>query len=177
MYSKFAGFVHHIDYTHPIRPKRLYRTGFESVCGVVTSNRQKQEVGRRVALNALKTAYHTEVNAGPEYKTVEVVGGAYVVHISSSVAAKGAGAFNGSNDCTECCKQSAFETSADGNTWTRAIPTGVPLAMGGDIVEVSFPPSLFHPPKFLRYGYDALVQCPYFDADGLPLGPFQTPLP
>ena len=143
----------------------------------VTSNRQKQEVGRRVALNALATAYHhTDVNAGPHFKTVEVVGGATVVHISSSVASKGGGAFNSSSDCIECCKQSAFETSADGTTWARATPTGKPLAMGGDTVEVSFPPSLFHPPKFLRYGYDALVQCPYFDADGLPLGPFQIAL-
>ena len=54
------------------------------VC-VVTSNRQKQEVGRRVALHALATAYHTGVNAGPQFKTVEAVGGATVVHISSSV--------------------------------------------------------------------------------------------
>ena len=37
-----------------------------------------------------------------------------------------------------------------------------PLAMergwGGDLIQVSFPPSLFHPPKLLRYGYDALVE-------------------
>jgi sialate O-acetylesterase len=135
-------------------------------------NRQKQEVGRRLALNALATVYARSVNTGPTLKTVAQAAnkGGLLVTISSKTA--GIGHFSGSNDCIECCAQSAFEVSTDGSVWSRAKAQAIVKAAGSDVqitLNTGTPRA-----TWLRYGFDALVQCPYFDDEKLPLGPFSV---
>jgi hypothetical protein len=132
-------------------------------------NRQKQEVGRRLALNALAVAYgRKHINTGPKLKSVtRVVDGNIVVQISSA-----SGDFIGSNDCIQCCGESAFEASIDGRAWHR-VATTAPKSVRG-AVQVSLDASSVAGAKWLRYANDMLVQCPFFDAGGLPLGPFKV---
>jgi sialate O-acetylesterase len=169
-------------------------------------NREKQEVGRRLALNVLSTAYERHsVNAGPKLKSVTqsvAANGGQLLTVTVSTTAAGSGSgsglhvlaaphFNGSRDCIKCCTESAFETSSDsdGAVWSRVTaPPRLKIAGGGGsgsgeveiILEtaagagagagnVRAPAAA----KWLRYGFDALVQCPFFDADRLPLGPFR----
>lgn len=81
-------------------------------------NRQKQEVGRRLALNALATAYGRSVNTGPTLESVTQVASSGVVVTVNTKTGDG-GFFNGSHDCIQCCEQSPFELSIDGSVWTR----------------------------------------------------------
>jgi hypothetical protein len=137
-------------------------------------NRQKQEVGRRVALHALSTGFDIAgINTGPVLNSTQAVGNNTIVHVSTSAAA--GSVFNGSHDCVQCCTESSFEASADGVVWQRVVATlGPPLPSGKSVaisLENTAPGT-----KWVRYGYDALVQCPFFDGDALPLAPFRVPL-
>jgi hypothetical protein len=130
-------------------------------------NRQKQQVGHRVALNVLATGYGKKgVNTGPSFAgaSTSAAGGlkpAYTCRVqrtcmplgcptllllsphimphaaeglvvevhTDTVAGAGGGKMGGSNDCTKCCAESAFEISADGKVWVRtAAPPGQPAA-------------------------------------------------
>jgi sialate O-acetylesterase len=138
-------------------------------------NREKQEVGRRLALNALSTAYNRKLtNTGPTFKAVSLIAsGNLLVHITTASNPSGGdgGHFNGSHDCSACCSESAFEVSADDGThWTR-VSRGPPIVAGMDVqvmVDARTVPGV----TWLRYAYDWMVQCPFFDQDGLPLAPF-----
>jgi sialate O-acetylesterase len=138
-------------------------------------NRQKQEVGRRLALNALATSYgRGALNTGPNLQSVTraATSGDLVVTVSTKTAA---GHFNGSIDCIECCAQSAFEVSTDGSVWSRVGAVEVaPKATGGNTVKITVGTAALPRVKWLRYGFDPLVQCPFFDEDNLPLGPFSV---
>eukprot|EP01052_Picozoa_sp_SAG31_P025931 SAG31_NODE_2311_length_5958_cov_4.534221_1_plen_199_part_00 len=94
-------------------------------------NRQKQEVGRRVALNVLSSVYKTKCNTGPTFKSGTVVAANNTLVLTIATAATGAGQYNGSHDCVQCCTQSSFEASADGETWLRLTPQGAPVAVAG----------------------------------------------
>jgi hypothetical protein len=137
-------------------------------------NRQKQQVAHRVALGALSVGYHRSVNTGPIVDSIDQQG-----QLSPNVIIKtdvsGVGAFNGSVDCTLCCSQSPFEVSVDGKTWVRVLTQSPPKAVGPSLISVTISTVSAHV-RGVRYGYDALVQCPYFDSDGLPLAPFRISL-
>lgn len=142
-------------------------------------NQQKQEVGRRVALNVLRTGYGQRLNVGPNLKGLQHSsnnGSSIVVQVATDTAADaGAGVLAGTHDCTKCCAESAFETSPDGVAWSRTIPPAQPKPGAGGVagsVEILLESTGLV--KWVRYGYDALVQCVYLDGDGLPLGPFKV---
>ena len=142
-------------------------------------NREKQEVGRRLALHALSTAYDRQLtNTGPTLGGVSLIasgGGNVSVHIKTDPGARGGGVggyFNGSHDCSACCSESAFEVSPDGLAWTR-VARGPPRVAGADVVVVLDARTVTGA-AWLRYAYDWMVQCPFFDHDGLPLAPFQV---
>ena len=135
-------------------------------------NRDKQEVGRRVALNALRVAYGRKVNTGPTLKAISQTGGHVIVTLTTTAGNLNA-SFRGSHDCIKCCAESAFETSVDGNTWTRAAPQP-PTIVGAD-TQITLG-LVVSETAWLRYSYDWLVQCPVFDSEGLPLAPFKVQL-
>lgn len=154
-------------------------------------NRQKQEVARRVALNALATAYHrAPINTGPVVAGVAFWRAQHDLLVRVSSALPGVGTFNGSAGCVACCEQSPFEIETetatarrrDGVTgprehgtpaatsWAR-VTAGTPFQSNGPGVNIPVRVGAATP-LAIRYGYDADVQCVYFDADGLPLAPF-----
>ena len=137
-------------------------------------NRQKQIVGRRAALHALATAYcRHELNTGPTLSLAERTGGHVVLHVSSH-----GGDFHGSNECSQCCHQSAMESSSDGRTWTRMQADAVsarPDPTNKSEVVISLG-AVTTGALWVRYAFDDLVQCPFFDADGIPLAPFKVRL-
>ena len=142
-------------------------------------NRQKQEVGRRVALNALSSTYGLKLNTGPTFEAAaRLPDSSNRIVLTIATGATGAGQYNGSHDCVQCCTQSSFEGTADGETWLRLTPKGAPVVgkRGTGTVELTLGHRALSGMKRVRFGYDALVQCPYFDGDGLPLAPFQATL-
>ena len=65
-----------------------------------------------------------------------------------------------------------FDVSTDGSVWSRAKAQAIVKAAGSDVqitLNTGTPRA-----TWLRYGFDALVQCPYFDDEKLPLGPFSV---
>jgi hypothetical protein len=102
--------------------------------------------------------------------TTSVVGGVVIVHVST--LASGGGNFSGSKDCAKCCAESAFEVSTNGSTWVR-VTAQAPVVSGPSSVQIKLV-SAAASVQWVRYAYDYLVQCPYFDGDGLPLAPFRT---
>lgn len=189
----------YIDYATALGQMRLSQSGVgDDVRGVTTTvtvdladlhspygsvhNRQKQQVGHRVALNALSTAYGSNfTNTGPTLKDVKAVAAGNITVLISTAGGGGGGAyFNGSHDCIKCCSESAFEVSTDGRTWVRVArsqPTVLGLDDGGSrVVQVALDTRTVVGASWVRYAYDALVQCPFFDSDGLPLGPFREHL-
>ena len=146
-------------------------------------NRQKQQVAKRVALNALSTTCgRHSINTGP-VATLAVREGQQNVLVRVESAQSGVGSFKGSYGCIACCNQSAFEietatvsgtaslSGAASTSWIRVsvgVPyqssdggVGIPLQVGTDANVIA-----------VRYAYDSDVQCIYFDGDGLPLAPF-----
>ena len=55
--------------------------------------------------------------------------------------------------------------------WKRIVKVGSPV-LSGKNVKISF--GAVPDVKWVRYGYDAIVQCPFFDGDALPLAPFRA---
>ena len=94
---------------------------------------------------------------------------------STAAVGGGGGYFQGSHDCIACCAESAFEVSADASTWVR-VARGKPAGSNGD-VQIELDARGVVGIKWVRYAFDWLVQCPFFDRDGLPLGPFSVLLP
>lgn len=143
-------------------------------------NRQKQQVAKRVALNALATAYdRRSINTGPVATSV-TLGAQQTLLVRVQSALPAVGTFKGSVGCISCCNQSAFEigTSAFDNartapaptTWTR-VPVGATYQSSDAGINI---PMHIGIAKVIavRYAYDSDVQCVYFDSDGLPLAPF-----
>ena len=196
-------------------------------------NRQKQQVGHRVALNVLRAGYGRQLNAGPTLHHVSslsgntnlaagpateptantnpnvnvnvnananahnttttataataavnssknsdnsAAGSELIIAIQTRTAVHaGPGRLGGTVDCVKCCAESAFETSVDGTAWSRTVAPAQPrLPTASGVVEIVVKGVPAGSVRWLRYGYDALVQCVYFDADGLPLGPFRV---
>eukprot|EP01050_Picozoa_sp_SAG11_P013819 SAG11_NODE_1644_length_4526_cov_1.563813_4_plen_567_part_00 len=144
-------------------------------------NRQKQEVGRRVALLALATGYGKPVpliEAGlPVLHGVVCVGDGIVIRVASrGGGAQDVGGFAGSNDCIRCCNHSAFEVTVDGKRWARVRPQTPRLdPTNSSIVEIALS-GVAAGVTSVRYAFDDLVQCPYFSVGGLPLGRFRKAL-
>ena len=98
-----------------------------------------------------------------------------VVTVTIHTGVAGAGLFSSALDCTACCSESAFEASVGGRVWTR-VQGGDPVDLGQNTVAIQLESTAFLHATLLRFAYDDLVQCPYFDADGLPLAPFRMPI-
>ena len=65
-----------------------------------------------------------------------------------------------------------FDVSTDGSVWSRAKAQATVKAACNDVL-ITLDTGALPRATCLRYGFDALVQCPYFD-EKLPLGPFSV---
>ncbi|HEY3375925.1 MAG TPA: sialate O-acetylesterase [Armatimonadota bacterium] len=120
--------------------------------------RNKQDVGRRLALNALGTAYgHTLTYSGPLYRAATVEGNAIRVtfdHVGGGLLAKG-GALRGF----------AIAGADKQFIWAEA-------TIDGDSVVVSSP--VVPAPVAVRYGWANDPQCTLYNDADLPASPFRS---
>jgi sialate O-acetylesterase len=121
--------------------------------------RNKQDVGNRLALEALRICYGKEiVSTGPEYAGMEVVGDAIRLkfrQVGGGLIAKGGGKLKGFAVAGE-----------DGRfVWGDA-------AIRGDAVVVSSPE--VKKPVAVRYGWANNPDGNLYNAEGLPASPFRT---
>ena len=124
--------------------------------------RNKQDVGRRLALNALATAYGKDVeSSGPVYKSKEVKGNAVKLtfdHLGGGLVAKGGEKLEGFAIAGE-----------DGKfAWADAV-------IDGDAVVVSSPK--VEKPANVRYAWADNPACNLYNQAGLPAVPFRTDPP
>ncbi len=124
--------------------------------------RNKQEVGRRLALGALAMAYGKDVeSSGPVYKAAEPKGRALKLtfdHLGGGLVAKGGGKLEGFAVAGE-----------DGKfAWADA-------AIEGDAVVVSAPG--VEKPLKVRYAWANNPACNLYNQAGLPAVPFRTDAP
>ena len=120
--------------------------------------KNKQEVGRRLALNAEKIAYGMNVvNSGPIFKSMKIDGRDVELnfdHIGSGLMAKG-GDLRG-----------FAVAGADRKFyWARARIAGNQVILRSDKVP--------HPVA-VRYGWAANPDCNLYNKEGLPASPFRT---
>ena len=124
--------------------------------------RNKQDVGRRLALNALATAYGKDVeSSGPVFKSKEIQGNAIKLtfdHLGGGLVAKGGEALEG------------FAISGvDGKfVWADAV-------IEGDSIIVSSPK--VERPSNVRYAWADNPTCNLYNQAGLPAVPFRTDPP
>ena len=124
--------------------------------------RNKQDVGRRLALNALATSYGKDIEfSGPVYKAKEVQGKAIRLtfdHHGGGLVAKGAE------------KPTGFAIAGqDGKyAWADAV-------IEGDTIVVSSP--LVEAPTNVRYAWADNPVCNLYNQAGLPAVPFRTDAP
>ena len=124
--------------------------------------RNKQDVGRRLALNALANAYGKDVeSSGPVFKAKEVKGGAITLtfdHLGGGLVAKGGDKLEGFAIAGE-----------DGKfAWADAV-------IEGDTVVVSSPK--VEKPANVRYAWADNPICNLYNQAGLPAVPFRTDAP
>jgi sialate O-acetylesterase len=121
--------------------------------------RNKQEVGRRLALDALATTYGKDIEfSGPIFKTMEVQGKTIKLsfdHVGAGLVAKGGGKLEG------------FAIAGDDGkfTWAEAV-------IDGDAIMVSSP-EVAKPVK-VRYAWADNPICNLYNQAGLPAVPFRT---
>jgi sialate O-acetylesterase len=124
--------------------------------------RNKQEVGRRLALNALASAYGKDIEfSGPVYKAKEVKGNAIKLtfdHIGGGLVAKGADKLEGFAIAGEDGKY----------VWANAV-------IDGDAIVVSSP--MVEKPANVRYAWADNPVCNLYNQVGLPAVPFRTDPP
>lgn len=120
--------------------------------------KEKQAVGKRLALLAQKIAYGMDVpHSGPTFKSMEVTDGRAVIrfdHVAGGLIAKG-GALEG------------FEIAGDDGKFVPARAT-----IEGDTAVVSAD-GVAHP-KTVRYGWANDPKCTLYNTAGLPAAPFQS---
>eukprot|EP01052_Picozoa_sp_SAG31_P007845 SAG31_NODE_381_length_16458_cov_18.069259_11_plen_106_part_00 len=73
---------------------------------------------------------------------------------TSSGDANAAGSFRGSVECAQCCQESPFEASINGDTaWVRIESIGTPVALGGGLVQIELESALFLHANYLRFAF------------------------
>ena len=121
--------------------------------------RNKQDVGKRLAVWALGTTYGWDiVHSGPLYKSMEIKGGAAVLsfdHVGKGLVAKGGAALKGFAIAGEDKKF----------VWAKAEVKGKTIVVSSD--EVANPVAV-------RYAWADNPPCPLRNAEGLPASPFRT---
>ena len=120
--------------------------------------RNKQDVGKRLALNALKKDYGIEiVYSGPMYKAMAIEGS----NVRLSFDSIGQGLFAKDGDLVGFAiagKDSSF-------TWAEAKIDGETVVVNSPYVEN---------PIAVRYAWASNPLCNLFNKDGLPASPFRT---
>ncbi|MCX5759171.1 MAG: sialate O-acetylesterase [Candidatus Hydrogenedentes bacterium] len=120
--------------------------------------RNKQDVGKRLALNALAKAYHKDVVfSGPMYKSMQVKGNKALLsfdHADGGLVAK-----NGT--------LKSFAVAGDDKKFVWA-----DAAIEGKTVVVSS--SKVPKPVAVRYGWAHNPECNFYNGAGLPASPFRT---
>jgi sialate O-acetylesterase len=120
--------------------------------------KNKQEVGRRLALNALATAYGKKLEfSGPVYDSMKMDGGKIRLkfkHTTGGLKSKGA-------------KLEGFSIAGDDKkfVWADAV-------IEGDYVIVSSP--RITKPAAVRYAWADNPLCNLYNGEGLPASPFRT---
>ena len=121
--------------------------------------RNKQDVGRRLALNALATAHGQDIEfSGPVYKTKEVKGSAIRLtfdHLGGGLVAKGSEKLEG------------FAIAGEDGKYVWADAT-----IDGDAILVSSPK--VEKPANVRYAWADNPVCNLYNQAGLPAIPFRT---
>ncbi|MFC1538231.1 sialate O-acetylesterase [Candidatus Latescibacterota bacterium] len=119
----------------------------------------KQEVGHRLALGALKTVYGRDiVHSGPEYESMTVQGNKIRVrfsHTGSGLVAKNSSHLGG------------FAIAGDDKefVWAEAIIEGNEIVLWSDAVSN---------PVAVRYAWANNPECSLYNVEGLPALPFRT---
>jgi sialate O-acetylesterase len=120
--------------------------------------KNKQDVGRRLALSALAKTYGKNiVYSGPMYKSMETRGNSIVLHfdnIGSGLDLKGDPA-------------QSFEIAGPDKKFVWA-----DAKIEGNTIVVSSPSVA--QPQAVRYAWQANPNAPLYNADGLPASPFRT---
>ena len=123
--------------------------------------RRKQEVGRRLALNALAIQYEKDcVYSGPTVNAIQLTKQGAVLGLEPSTS-QGLH-FEGTAGCSECCYVSPFEVlgkQSRGN-WTRATAT----IKDGEIHLESKEEEIFG----IRFGWEGFPQCALYNGVGGP---------
>ena len=121
--------------------------------------KNKQEVGRRLALAAAAIAYKMPVAySGPRYKAMKVEGGSirlYFDHVDGGLLAKGNGALTGFAICGDDKKFVWADARIDGDTI---------LVSSAKIAN----------PVAVRYAWADNPTCNLYNKAGLPASPFRT---
>lgn len=120
--------------------------------------KNKQEVGRRLALSALALTYGRKIEwSGPWYKSMQIFDKGIRLtfdHAKSGLITRGD-------------KLTGFAIAgADRKfVWADAVIDGQTVVVASPAVDK---------PVAVRYGWDANPSCNLYNADGLPAGPFRT---
>ena len=120
--------------------------------------KNKQDVGKRLSLAALKLAYGRDlVHSGPLYKTMTVDGGK--VRLTFTHTGKGLVARGG--------EIKGFTVAGTDKTfaWAKAVIDGDTVIVSSDAVAA---------PAAVRYGWADNPECTLYNAEGLPASPFRT---
>ena len=120
--------------------------------------KDKQDVGHRLALNALARDYGQKIEySGPNYKSMKVEGNAVRLtfdHLGGGMVAKGG-------------KLTGFAIAGDDKQWAWA-----DARIDGDSIVVTSP-EVAHPAA-VRYAWSDNPPCNLYNAAGLPASPFRT---
>jgi len=121
--------------------------------------KNKQDVGKRLALGALKLAYGRDVvYSGPLYKSMTLEDGTVrlrFTHVGGGLVAKGGGPLKGFAVAGEDGKFVWADATIDGDT----------VVVSSDAVAK---------PVVVRYGWADNPECTLYNAEGLPASPFRT---
>jgi len=129
--------------------------------------RRKQEVGRRLALSAMKIQYnHKIVNTGPEFAAATLVNQTFLSISFATGSAQGLHSA-ATADCDQvgsklCCGESPFEVLLQNKTWTRANYT-----IHGEEVMIELQTDVALPAA-ARYAWEAWPQCSLYNGQGGP---------
>ena len=121
--------------------------------------KNKQDVGKRLELNALKVAYSKKVvNSGPMYKSMKIKDGK--VYLTFNYAGSGLMTKNG-----ESLKGFAIAGADKKFVWAKAEISGDKVVVWSDKVTG---------PVAVRYAWADNPECNLYNKEGLPASPFRT---
>ena len=145
-----------------LRTLSLPKTGMAVIIDIGEANdihpRNKQDVGRRLALSARKVAYGEDlVHSGPIYRSMKVEGNKARLafdHVGSGLVARG-GSLRG------------FSIAGGGGkfSWASAEIQGEEIVVWSEGISA---------PKAVRYAWADNPACNLYNAEGLPASPFRT---